>query len=927
MARPSSQRPRTAARTFGVVVLVVLLVAGAVAGYAEWLLRGGGAEEGGEVSAAAGAQAALVEQRLGELALAASDLAEQAAPALGEAPGAGPGAEGAGAEEAEQDLDLDPLLERLLDRLGFDLAMVAGPGGEMTAFAGADPAVGEAVAGSSVAVRALQDGQEDAGGRARGLWSRGESLWLVAAARVEGDGAPGGVPGGLAVVAEAVDRSLAVEARKLGRGETVFLAPAAGGGLAPAAGTLGRRATDELIPALREAGALEDGAAAVHLRLGGRGYRAHVTPLGGTGGGPRGAVVTLIPTDGTSPLLRRVQLVAAGAAAAALLLGGLLALAAGRGAARPLREVESAAELARAGDFAAAGRSAVPPALAAVFADLAEKRSLEKEVAEGLRGGLGTGTAAGAASGAGEAPERRRGAVLLAEMPRYARLRGEDEPREVAERLGRDLARVRRAVTGRGGRVEGALGHRVLAAFDGARAEARALAAGAAVLRLLSERENAFDEPVPPAVAVAGGEAVVGGPEGGRTVAGLPVQQVESLLREASSGDLILSKGVAGKLEEELRGAGIELAPRRGLLTPQPVYLLDAERAAAAAEALTGASAGGAPGRGSELARLARGTLFADRFELGERLAAGRTSVVYLARDRQTDGLVAVKALRRELLAAPGLLEAPTPDRLEAPTPDRPQAPTPDRPQAPTPDRRQAPGWDLRAVTGLAHPAVARVVDLGVHEGVPYVASQYVPGLSLVRLLADGGFLPPGAALRVARTLAAGLAAIHDSGFAHGDLRPETVILEPQGSLRIIDLGVAPLLPPPGTDPEADRALGDPRYLAPERLGGGEPSPPADVWAAGTLLVEVFTGRSLYGAPAEGGPGGEAGGASDGAAWDEMRDRVLAGPRQVPDPTELPEGLAQVLERCLEREPEARYPDGGALAADLGPIRVDVGKS
>ena len=897
MATSPTQRPRFALRAFGVLVLGVLVVAGAVIGYLEWLIRSGGASETGEVSATARAHAALVEQRLGSLVLWASDLAERAEPALstGEgAPTAGPVRIPAEDEAAGGAPELDRLLRDVLDDRGLDVAVVAGPGGELAASAGADPETAEAMIGSPAAVRAL--GQ----GRSRGLWSRGDALWLVAAARVPGEGAPLG----LAAVAEAVDRSLALEARSLGRGEVAFLAPAAGGGLSPVTGTLGRDATDELVPALGRAGALEDlgssgpeGAAAVEVRLGGRSYRVRVSGLEGVRGGAQGALVTLVAADGATPLLRRIELVTGAAALAALLLGGLLALAAARGAWEPVREVEAAAELARGADYAAAGRTAVPPDLAAVFADLAEERSLQREVAEVVQG---TGGAAPAGS---EPPERSRGALLVAEMPRYARVGRGDEPREVSDRLGRDLTRVRRAVAGRQGRVEAALGHRVLAVFSGDDAEARALAAGAEVLALLSARENAFDEPVPPAVAVAEGEVVVGGPEGARTVAGLPVQQAESLLREASSGDLIVSDGLARALEDRLREAGVELAPRRGLLAPRPVYLFDAERAARAAEALGegGARPGGEPAaeggaESVELASLVPGTVLAERFELGERIAAGRTSLVFLARDRQSDARVAVKVLRRELLADPVGLE----------------------------DELSDPGSDLRAVTGLAHPAVARVVDLGFASGLPYVASELAHGVSLERVLAERRFLPPPAALRLARILASGLAAIHQAGLAHGDLRPETVVLDPRGSLRIIDLGVAQLLPPPGVDPEVDRALGDPQYLAPERLRGAGPSPAADVWAAGTLLAEAFTGRSLYGAGREGSAGGRGGQGSEELSWEEIRDRVLSGPRQVPDPTELPEGLTPVLGGCLEREPEARYPDGTALAEALEPIRADV---
>ena len=885
--------PRVALRAFFAVLVAVLIVVVGVAAFVEWTARSATPSDGGELSSTARAQLTLVEQRLEALSLAAASLAGQ--PGL---PGALETAEqsaaGAPTSQPSAAADaagaaLEPLLRDLLDNRGLDLAVIAGPGGVPLALAGSDEQAARELVGAPVAVRALEQG------RARGAWRRDGKLYLSAAARVERDFETLG----LVVVAAPIDRALALEARSLSRADAAFLVPATGGGVEQVASTLGRDQADELAAALAGAGLLEpalrDGrtASTETLNLADRSYRAQVEPLpspdsragAGSNGAARGAgargaqgvMVTLVQRVGAAPLVRRVELVAAAAGLAGLLLGGLLALLAGRGASAPLDEVTAAAERARSGDLAGASRYPVPGALSEVFADQSEKWSLEAAVAA-------VGREAGLDRDGGHV-ERRRGAVLVVEMPRYGRLGPDDEPREVAERLARDVVRVRRAVTGRGGRVEAALGHRVLATFGGDRTEARAVAAGAEILQRLSERENAFDEPVPPAVAVTSGETVVGGPDGARTVTGLPVQQAESLLREAASGDLILSKGVHRGLQEALAAGGVELNPQRGLLTPQPVFLLDTERAARAAAALGEAGAA----TGGSLSALAPGMVLADRFELAERLdrwgraGSAALSVDFLARDRQADAVVVVRALRRELLADLSPFE-----ELDS---------------------------EIRGVMRAVDPAVARVVALGLSDGVPFLASELAEGPTLARVLAVQRFLAPAGALRLARHLAAGLAAIHGTSIPHGDLRPETVVLSPRGNARIIGLGVAPLLPPPGTDPDVDRVFGSPRFLAPERVRGERPSAAADVWAAGALLVEVFTGRPVY---------GEGGAAERPADWQEVRERIASGPREALDPTELPEGLAPVLERCLAREPSERYAHGGELAAALVGIRAAV---
>lgn len=848
--------PRLTLRIVAVVVLVALVAAGAVAGWAEWRLRrdrGEGTATGAELDAAARSQALADAQRLEEIALAAARLAHdpELSPILESALGEGAAAEAPEAAEGDRPAASTALLEDTLDRLQLEL-VVAGPAERADALqalvrAGGPEQAARALAASELVERAVADG------RAAGAWTFEDRLYLAAAERVERDFE---VRGALAV-ADLVGRATALEARALSRAESVYLLPGPEGEPTAVASTLGRGGDEELTAALAGSGALtaalEEGSTTpLGVRLGGRSYRASVTPLEDPAGGPVAARVTLRASGGEAGFFRTVQAAALAGGLAALLLGLVAAPLAARGATAPLEEVEAGAEEARSGDLAGAARRPVPAPLAAFFADAAEKRALEAVVAEAAR--------AGRVSAADRVAERRRGAVLVVEMPRYARSGPDDEPRDVAERLGRDLAKVRRAVTARGGRVEAALGHRALAFFDGECPAVRALGAAAKVLQALSDPESAFDEPVPPAVALATGEAVLGGPEGGRTVTGLPVQQAEGLLREASSGDLILSRGAYGEVEEALSAADLAVTPQRGLLTAQPVYLLGADRAARAAEAL----GAGDEGRGAELAALAPGAVLADRFGLVERLATGATSVVFLAQDRQSDSLAAVKALRRELVADLGALED-----FES---------------------------ELRGVLRVVHPAVARVLDLGVSAGVPFVASELVDGPSLARVLAGHGSLPAPAALRLARGLSAGLGAIHAAGLAHGDLRPETVLLDPRGHARLIDLGVAPLLPPPGVDPEADAALGSPRYLGPERLAGGPPTAAADVFAAGALLAEAFTGRPVDG--------------SSGSA--------------VPDPTELPDGLAPVLARCLARNSAERFADGGELAEALAPVRADL---
>ena len=263
--------------------------------------------------------------------------------------------------------------------------------------------------------------------------------------------------------------------------------------------------------------------------------------------------------------------------------------------------------------------------------------------------------------------------------------------------------------------------------------------------------------------------------------------------------------------------------------------------------------------------------VLADRYEILGLLGAGGMGRVYRALDRTLDEVVALKLLRKELAEVPGML-----DRF-----------------------RQ----EVKVARRVTHANVVRTFDLGQHGDDHFLTMEYVDGRSLAMVL-DGS--PPSLdeALRIARGIADGLAAAHASAVLHRDLKPDNVLVGKSGRIAITDFGIARLAATPAVT--GDRFIGTPAYMAPEQVEGQELGPAADVYAFGAILFELATGRRPF-------PG------------DDPFAVALARLRQAPpDPRSLravPDALAELVLRCLAREPQARPASGGQLATALAQIR------
>ena len=189
----------------------------------------------------------------------------------------------------------------------------------------------------------------------------------------------------------------------------------------------------------------------------------------------------------------------------------------------------------------------------------------------------------------------------------------------------------------------------------------------------------------------------------------------------------------------------------------------------------------------------------------------------------------------------------------------------------------------------------APVVDADVDAPVPWLATAYVPGLSLAGAITGHGPLPAASVLALAAGLAEGLGAIHAAGIVHRDLKPSNVLLAEDGP-RIIDFGIAraaeaTMLTGTGV------VFGSPGFMSPEQARGDRVGPPSDVFSLGAVLTFAATGQGPFGT-----------GSSDMVLY-----RVVFTP---PDTGGLPAELRPLVERCLAKDP-AQRPGTAQLLAEL----------
>jgi tetratricopeptide (TPR) repeat protein len=247
---------------------------------------------------------------------------------------------------------------------------------------------------------------------------------------------------------------------------------------------------------------------------------------------------------------------------------------------------------------------------------------------------------------------------------------------------------------------------------------------------------------------------------------------------------------------------------------------------------------------------------------------------LYLAKDPKIGRLVAIKLVRQEF---------------------------------DSPDARQRFAREAQSAGTLRHPNIVTIFDVDEHEGLPFIAMEYIDGETLAEVVKRKALLPIPKRIQWVEDLCSGLAYAHRQGVIHRDIKPANLMVDTEGNLKILDFGLARRDASKFT--QSHVIIGTPNYMSPEQIRGQNLDTRSDIFAVGALFYEILTYKEAF-------PG----------AIHQTMHKIL---HEEPEPIDLylpgsdPQ-LAKILARAIVKDRDGRYPDLSVMKADLAEVRQRI---
>ncbi len=272
------------------------------------------------------------------------------------------------------------------------------------------------------------------------------------------------------------------------------------------------------------------------------------------------------------------------------------------------------------------------------------------------------------------------------------------------------------------------------------------------------------------------------------------------------------------------------------------------------------------------------GTVVASRYEIQATLGKGGMGMVFKAKDKVLDEIVALKILRPDVAGSGEMAQR---------------------------FRRE-----IKLARKVRHRNVCGIYEYDEEHGLAYIAMELIEGIDLKRLLRERGGLPPAEAFDVAIQIARGLEAIHEIGIIHRDLKTANAMLDKHGVVRLMDFGIAKKYDTEGSvgATAVGHIIGTPEYMSPEQARGEKIDFRSDIYALGVMIFELFAGKVPFQAETP-----------IATIFKHLQDPP---PLDGPAAASIPASVIPVLARCLAKDPEVRYPTAGALVEALQAARA-----